>query len=351
MRVVVVGATGNVGMSVIDALIPEPAITSIVGVCRRPPSVELPKVRWQAADIAVDALDDVVAGADAIVDLAWKIQPQRDEAAMLRTNVVGTMRLFHAAARAGVPAFIYASSVGTYAPGPKSPHVDESWDHSGVPTSVYSRHKAAVEALLDDAETDTTMRVVRMRTSLVFKAQASSEIGRLFFGPLIPRRLMRPGRVPFVPRTPNLTFQATHASDIADAYKAAVLRDVRGAFNIAAEPVIDPFLLARVLNARSVRVPGPVLRAVVAAAWHARAVPIEPGWIDLGLRTPLMRTDRARAELEWRPRHSSTDALRELFEGLAVKSGGPTPPLEPSLGGAEILPANAFGADSGHAFR
>ena len=342
MRVVVVGATGNVGMSVLDALIPEPQINTIVGVSRRPPSIDLPKVSWHAADTAVDPLDDLVAGADAIVALAWKLQPQRDEAAMLQTNVVGTMRLFHAAVRARVPAFVYASSVGTYAPGPKSPHVDETWAHSGIRTSVYSRHKATVEALLDEAEKDAPMRVVRMRTSLVFKAQASSEIGRLFFGPLIPRRFMRPGRLPFVPRTKGLLFQATHSADVGEAYKAAVLRDVRGAFNIAADPVIDPSALARVLDARAVWMPGPALRATVAAGWHLHAVPIEPGWIDLALRTPLMRTDRARGELDWQPRRSSIEALRELFEGLAVKSGGPTPPLEPSLGGTEILPANAL---------
>jgi nucleoside-diphosphate-sugar epimerase len=342
MRVVVVGATGNVGMSVLDALIPEPAVTSIVGVARRTPSVELPKVQWRAADISTDPLEDVVAGADAVVDLAWKIQPQRDEATLLRTNVVGTMRLFHAADRAKVGAFVYASSVGTYAPGPKSPRVDESWSHDGVPSSMYSRHKAAVEALLDEVEKDTSMRLVRMRTSLVFKAQASSEIGRLFFGPLVPRRLLRPGHLPFAPRVPGLLFQATHAADIADAYKQAVLRDVHGAFNVAAEPVIDPSTLTRVLDARPVPVPAPLLRLAVAAGWRLRAIPIEAGWIDMAMRTPLMRTDRARTELDWQPRHSSTAAMRELFEGLAEKSGGPTPPLEPSLGGTEIRPATTL---------
>jgi UDP-glucose 4-epimerase len=60
------------------------------------------------------------------------------------------------------------------------------------------------------------------------------------------------------------------------------------------------------------------------------------------MRTPLMSSERARAELGWAPYHSSVAALRELFEGLADKRGGPTPPLGPSLGGTEIAPAAAL---------
>jgi nucleoside-diphosphate-sugar epimerase len=334
VRVVVTGATGNVGSSVVSSLAADPAIEAIVGVARRRPSVRPPKVTWLAADLATDPLDGVVRGADVVVHLAWMIQPQRDHLTLMRTNIVGTMRLFGAAARERVPAFVYASSVGTYAPGPKDRLVDESWPATGIRTSVYSRHKAAIEALLDDAESSyRDMRIVRMRTSLVFQRPAASEIGRLFFGPAVPRSLLRPGRLPVVPRVPGLLFQATHADDIAAAYHAAVVRDVRGPFNVAADPVIDPTVLAEALQARQVPIPAALLRAAVAAGWRARVIPIEPGWIDMALQTPLMDASRARAELSWAPRVASTDALRELFDALADHAGGPTPPLVPSGGG------------------
>ena len=42
-----------------------------------------------------------------------------------------------------------------------------------------------------------------------------------------------------------------------------------------------------------------------------------------------MDTQRATAELEWAPRHSSLEALQELFVGMAEGAGGSTPPLEP----------------------
>jgi UDP-glucose 4-epimerase len=54
MRVVVTGATGNVGTSVVGALSRDPSIDEIVGLARRLPDVDFPRTTWAAADVAVD---------------------------------------------------------------------------------------------------------------------------------------------------------------------------------------------------------------------------------------------------------------------------------------------------------
>src|SRR5690349_9119539 len=54
MRVVVVGATGNVGTSLLDALAAEPAVDSVLGVARRAPELEVSKVDWAQADVTGD---------------------------------------------------------------------------------------------------------------------------------------------------------------------------------------------------------------------------------------------------------------------------------------------------------
>ena len=43
-----------------------------------------------------------------------------------------------------------------------------------------------------------------------------------------------------------------HSLDVGEAYRLAATSDVRGAFNVAAEPVIDPEVLGEVLGARRV---------------------------------------------------------------------------------------------------
>jgi nucleoside-diphosphate-sugar epimerase len=334
MRIVVVGASGNVGTSVLEALAEEPAVEEIVGIARRLPDLPLAKVSWRSADVTEDSLVAHFRGADAVVHLAWAIQPSRDEELMERINVFGSRRVFEAVAAAGVPALVYASSVGAYGPGPKDRRVDESWPTTGIQSSAYSRHKAKVERILDDFETDhAAIRVVRLRPGLIFKAEAASEIRRLFLGPLLPNRLLDPRLIPFVPRVPRLCFQAVHSRDVGEAYRQAVVRDVRGAFNIAAEPAIGPPQLASLLGAREVPVSARVLRRAAELTWRLHLQPADPGWIDLALGVPLMAIDRAREELAWHPRVSSMDALDELLRGLREGRGMETPPLNREAGG------------------
>jgi UDP-glucose 4-epimerase len=334
MRVVVVGASGNVGTSVLSALGEEDRVEAIVGVARRLPELTMPKVSWQCADVSRDDLAPIFRGADAVVHLAWAIQPGRDESVTERINVFGSRRVFDAVAEAGVPALVYASSVGAYSPGPKDRRVDESWPVGGVQSSFYSRHKAAVEDLLDVFEAETpAVRVVRLRSGLIFKSEAASEIRRLFAGPFLPGFLLRPELIPVVPRVSRLVFQAVHSLDVAAAYREAVVRDVSGPFNIAAEPTIGPDELGSLLHARPVRVSPRVLRAAADLTWRLRLQPAPPGWIDLALGVPLMDTSRAAAELDWKPRTSSLDALAELLRGLRQGEGFPTPPLDSRAGG------------------
>ena len=86
---------------------------------------------------------------------------------------------------------------------------------------------------------------------------------------------------PTQPRHPRLRFQAVHADDVADAYRHAIVGDARGAFNVAADPVLDGEAIGRLLDARPVPVPGAVLRAGAAAAFHLRLTPTPSGWVDM----------------------------------------------------------------------
>jgi len=334
MRVVVTGASGNVGTSVLEALGAEPQVTEIVGIARRLPEVEMPKVEWVAADVVSDALEPLFAGADAVVHLAWAIQPSRDESVTERINVEGSRRVFEATAAAGVPALIHASSVGAYSPGPKQRQVDESWPVDGIRTSFYSRHKAACEDLLDDLEGRASeLRIVRMRPGLIFKSEAASEIRRLFAGPFVPGFLVRKQLIPLIPRVPRLRFQAVHSRDVGEAYRQAVVRDVSGAFNIAADPEVGVDELCEFFGARSFPLPAGALRGAAQLSWKLRLQPSPPGWVDLALGVPMMDTTRARTELGWEPSLSSLDALEDLLNGMRNAEGGPTPPLDPTAGG------------------
>ncbi len=333
MRVVVVGATGNVGTSVLAALSDEPRVDSILGLARRLPRLEAPKVEWARADVTHDDLVPHLRGADCVVHLAWKIQPSRDAGALRATNVHGSARVFAAAAEAGVPSLVYASSVGAYSPGPKGRRVDESWPTDGIRTSFYSRHKAEVERILERFEQDNpSVRVVRLRPGLIFKREAATGIRRLFAGPFLPGFLLRPQLLPVVPDIPRLRFQGVHSLDVGEAYRLAVVGEARGAFNVAAEPVLDAQELGRLVGARPVPVPATLARTFTTLTWRLHLQPTPPGWLDLALGVPLLDVTRAREELGWEPRHTSGEALLELLAGMREAAGAPTPPLDPAGG-------------------
>lgn len=333
MRVAVTGATGNVGTSVVEALAAEPAVDSVVGIARRLPALALGKVEWRSADVTSADLRPLFRGADVVVHLVWVVQPSHDQAALHRVNVGGSLRAFEAAAEAGVGSLVVASAFGAYSPADGDSDaeaaVDESWPTNGIPTSWYSRQKAYVERALDSFElAHPAIRVVRFRSGLVLKAEAGAQAHRLFARP-IPRIALEPW-LPAVPDVPGLRTQAVHSLDVGDAYRRAVVSDVRGAFNLAADPPLDARHLAAAYGARTVPVPLPAFRAAVAAAWHLRLQPTSPDWVDLLVRSPLLDASRARTELGWSPAHSAEAALVEFLDGVWRGAGTPTAPMHPS---------------------
>lgn len=330
MKIVVTGATGNVGTSVLEALAKDDSITEVIGLARRRPKISVPKCTFAIADVAEDDLTQWFLGAAAVIHLAWMIQPSRNVDLLHHTNVVGSQRVFRAAADADVPALVYASSFGTYGPGPKDRYVDESWSNVGVQTCLYSRQKALVERHLDRFEHEhPEIRVVRMRPGLILKRSAASELKRLWVGKLVPSRLLGPHRIPFVPLTDRLMFQAMHGQDAGEAYRLAAISDVRGPFNLAAGPVLDSRVIAQTLGARLIPIREKTLRRMAALSYRLHMQPVEPGFLDLAFQLPLMDTTRARAELGFTPQYSATEAMLEALQGMEDREGMQTAPLHP----------------------
>src|SRR6478672_11875442 len=124
MRVVVVGASGNVGTALLRRFVDDGTVTSVVAVARRiprwPPQTPYGVASWVECDVAaptaVDVLEPAFLGADAVVHLAWAIQPSHNRRRLHDVNVSGTRNVVDAARRAGVPHVVVASSVGAYSP-------------------------------------------------------------------------------------------------------------------------------------------------------------------------------------------------------------------------------------------
>ena len=333
MRIVITGASGNVGSALLRRLA-EDGGHDLVGVVRRPPGEAGPfaGVEWASVDLSTDDDRDVlaaaVAGADAVVHLAWGFQPTHREDYLEALGVGGTRRVIEAVTAAGVPHLVHMSSVGAYSPKRDDAPVDERWPTDGVPTSTYSRHKAAAERLLDLLEAAVPDVVVsRMRPGIVGQRDAGSALLRYGLPAVVPAMLLR--HVPLLPLDRRMAVPMVHADDVADAVVRVLAEPVPGAFNLAAAPPVTAQAIADVLGARLVHVPSATVRAAVAASWHARLQPIDAGWIDLAFAVPLLDATRARTELGWSPRHDALSVLAETVEGMQDGAAGRSPVLRP----------------------
>jgi UDP-glucose 4-epimerase len=344
--VAVTGASGNLGTALLRRLTaPAVGVARVRGLARRLPPGTPPydDVEWHLADLSTAASEEPLArfvdGADAVVHLAWAIQPGRQEELLHRVNVEGTRRVVRAAGAAGAAHFVHMSSLGAYAPAAVGQTVSEDWPTTGIPSSQYSRDKSDAERVVREVAgrfPELTLTVVR--PTLVLQPDAASEIGRYFLGPLpfAAARLL-PGSVArLLPLPlPQVSVGFVHADDVADALVRILERRAGGPFNLSAEPPLDGDDIARALGTRRIPVPAPALRALVQAAFLAHLVPTEPGWLDLGLHAPALNTDRARTRLDWLPARRGDEVLREFVDALSSGDGGPGPLLRPAEAGSE----------------
>lgn len=333
VRVVITGATGNVGTALLDAL--EPG-HDVVGLARRLPDTTAEPYRrasWRAVDLGEPGADRELAGlfegADAVVHLAWAISPVRGDPPMWRTDDHGTRHVLSAAAAAGVPHLVVGSSVAAYGPAPRWEKVPEAHPCTGIAHSAYSRGKAALEILLDRFEgRHPEIRVARLRPCAILHRRAAGEFARWLLDPVVPARVVGGRGLP-VPLWTDLRAQIVHTSDVAGAIRLILDARFDGAVNLAAPEVLDADALAGIVGGVRVPVPKPLVQVAARAAWWTGALPLHPGWLELADRAALADTTLAETALGRQPRYDAASALAELVAGLRSGAGAASAPLAP----------------------
>ena len=332
MRIVITGASGNIGSALVERL--AAGDHDLVGIARRPPEqgTDLADlVEWHAADLAEPAsshvLERVVQHADAVVHLAWGFQPSHRLDLLEALGVGGTQRVLDAVAT--VEASRTSSTCRRSAPTPPRPAM-HPWTRTTPPRASPDRPTASTRRRPSDSSTRSSRQrlsvtVTRLRPGIVGRRSSGSALLRYGVPGLIPAKALE--RIPVLPFDPGIRIPMVHTEDVASAIALALESRAPGAFNLAAPQDVTAHDIAAALGARLVPVPARVLRFGVSAGWHARLLQLDPGWIDLAKRVPLLDTGRARAELGWSPTRTGPEVLREVITGMADAAYGDSPVL------------------------
>lgn len=331
MRIVVTGASGNIGSALLRRL--AGAGHEVVGVARRlPGSGELAGAAdWVRLDLSTPAgaagLGRTLRGATACVHLAWALQPMHQAAYQRRVNLGGSAAALGASLDAGVRQFVAASSIGAYAPRRGAGPVDESYPVTGNPKCEYSRQKAVLEGLIADMEPAARGRMAlsSVRPALVGQRAAGSAFSRIGVSGLVPSRVLTSLGV--VPLARGTRLQVVHADDVAEAIARILEQGATGPFNLVAEPVLGRRQIAEAMGARPVPVPERLIEGVTRALWHTRLQPLDPGWLNMAHRVPLVSSQRARDVLGWAPSRSAQQTWEELVTAMRDRAAGPSPAL------------------------
>jgi UDP-glucose 4-epimerase len=324
LTVTVTGPTGDLGIALVSALERSRAVKRIVGMARRPfdPSeAGWKKTEYRQGDVQDEAsVRDAVKGSDVVVHLAFAILSASD--ATHAVNVEGSRIVFEEAAKAGAERICYASSVAAYGFHQDNPDwLTEEIAPRGTPEHFYSAQKAEVEQVLANAlmrRRKTSAYVFRPCIVAGPRAQTLlEEIPYVRLSEAMPSAVVRlldslPMLKPVVP-DPGTRFQLVHEDDVASAFVAGVLaKGPPGPYNLAGGGTLRMSDLAGALGWYSIPIPELAVDATAEVISRLPMTPPQLAWIHSVRKEVLMKTDRARKELKWRPRHSSRGTLKEL---------------------------------------
>jgi UDP-glucose 4-epimerase len=327
LTVAVTGPTGDLGRSIVDALERSRSVKRILGMARSPfdPAERgWRKTEYRQGDVTdTGSVRALVKGVDVVVHLAFAVLSASEATRQL--NVAGSGIVFEESGKAGVDRLCYASSVAAYGFHDDNPDwLTEEIPPRGSPEHPYSQQKAEVERVLGETLAKHRGTVAyAFRPCIVAGPEARTmleEIPYYRLSEAMPRSVARlmaslPVLKPVIP-DPGVRFQLVHEGDVAQAFVAGV-RGIGepGPYNLAGGGTLTMSDVADALGWYSVPVPKMALEATAEIATRLPLMPDTVAWIHSVKKPVLMKTDRARKLLKWRPQYTSRKTLRALVAG------------------------------------
>ena len=305
MRYVVTGGSGYIGSRLIERLLERDDTERVVICDIRPPRLYRPRIEYQELDVRDGARARQILEReqpDALVHLAFVLNPMHDEQAMYDIDVNGTQRVLEAASAAGTQQVLVTSSTTAYGAFPDNP-VPLTEDHPvrGVADFEYARDKAESDRICQLwalRHPERTMTIVR--PCIVFGPSVDNYIVRLW--------TKQPFQADF--GGPDVPFQLVHEDDLVDAIVGLLDGGHGGAFNVTGDGLMTFREAGDIIGLPRRRVPEGAYRRFAGLMWKLRLAETPPGNLHFAVHPWVASNEKVKETLGWQPRYST----RETFD-------------------------------------
>jgi UDP-glucose 4-epimerase len=330
VRYLITGGSGYIGGRLIDELSGREETELIVDVDVKPPPRRWPKTEYVKGDVRDRAAIKGLLESheiDALVHLAFILNPIRDEAMMYDVDVNGTQAVLQAASETGVKQVLVTSSATAYGAFPDNPKpIAEDWPVRGAPDFSYAKHKADSDRICQLwalENPDAVMTIVR--PSIVF-------------GPSVDNYIVRAiENNPFIPILDGVDeeFQLVHEDDVVTALFALLDGKHPGAFNLAGDGLLTWRRAAEMINKKTREVSLKNMKRFSALLWrlHIPRTEAPAGNLDF-IRYPwVVSTEKLKSTAGWEPRYDTLETYKVTMRsrGLLPEAPGrvqvPTAPV------------------------
>ena len=322
MKYLITGGSGYIGTRLTELLAGRDETERIVNVDVRPPDVPWPKSEYIRGDVRDrTAMRELLERErpDALVHLAFLLDPIHDEARMYDIDVNGTQSVLEAAEASGVEQVLVTSSASAYGAFPDNP-VPIAEDHPvrGQPDFSYARDKAEADRVCQLWAADHPDRVMTIvRPPIVLGPNVDNYISRGWENNL------------FFPVMDGVEaeFQLVHEDDVVTAIMGLLDETEGGAFNVAADGVMTWRESAELIGTRVREMKFRTAYRISSWAWrlHAPRAESPPGNLHF-LRHPwLVSNEKLKAVIGWEPKYDTRATFEQAMRAKGLIEAGPEP--------------------------
>jgi UDP-glucose 4-epimerase len=321
MRYVITGGSGYIGSRLVERLSALDETERILIADVRPPRSFRPKAQWAELDVRDGAaVRELIAHErpDALVHLAFVLNPIKDEQRMYDIDVNGTHNVLEAASAASTEHVLVTSSSTAYGAFPDNPvPITEDWPVRGVAAFEYARDKTESDRLCQLwalQHPERTMTIVRPC---------------IVFGPNVDNYLVRIwADAPFQPDLGgNLDqlIQFVHEEDVVEAISGLLDGRHGGAFNVTGDGMMTMRETFEIIGAKVRRMPLRLGKALSRLTWRLGASETPPGQLEFAMNPWVCSNQKLKDTLGWRPRYTSRETFEITMRARGVLRDGAQP--------------------------